>query len=103
MNNRQWRCFHCDQVFRSEKQAQIHFGIDQFQTPVCKLSQAEGDLVQYIRRLEAELELYRNESHELLTAAYSLQFDARRIEPEAEQRGYDKGVNDTWDMAKGAA
>jgi hypothetical protein len=103
-NRKQWRCFHCDRVFRSEEQARIHFGIDQFKTPGCLLSNADGHLLEYVRKLEAEIEEYRRESHDLLLAAHSAYMDARQIEPIAEQRGYDKGVSDTWDMArKGAA
>lgn len=96
---KQWRCFHCDAVFYSEKQARIHFGIDQFKTSACKLTHAEGHLVDYIRRLESEIELYRKESHELLLAAYSVEMSARQIERIAEERGYDKGVSDSFEVA----
>ena len=33
-----WRCFHCDEVFRSKKQARLHFGGDEYegkQLPAC--------------------------------------------------------------------
>lgn len=97
--NKRWRCFHCDQVFRSYEQAQIHFGIDQYQTPACKLTQAESHLIEYIRRLESELDSFRKESHDILLAAYSTELSARQIERIAEERGYDKGVSDTWKAA----
>jgi len=96
---KQWRCFHCDAVFRSERQARIHFGIDQYQMPACKLSQAEGHLIDYIRRLEVDLELFRRESHEILLAAYSTEIAARSIERIAEERGYDKGVSEAYQQA----
>lgn len=86
MSRKQWRCFHCDQVFTSFKWAQEHFGVDQFNTPACKISHAEGHMIAYIRKLEAEIEEYRRESHDILLAAYSLDMDARSRERTAEER-----------------
>jgi hypothetical protein len=100
MPRKQWRCFHCDEVFTSEKYAREHFGFDQFQTPACKLTQAEGHLIGYIRKLEAELDEHRSESHATLLAAYSYHIDAQASARQAEERGYDKGVSDTMDLCR---
>lgn len=35
---KQWRCFHCDEVFRSRKTAVAHFGLDDYEgkdVPAC--------------------------------------------------------------------
>lgn len=100
---KQWRCFHCDFTTTSPKYAAQHFGLSEMDTPICKIAGAEEGLVGYIRKLEDELHEYRVESHATLVAAYAIQADAQRLVPAAEQRGYDKGVSDTWEMATPSA
>lgn len=103
MARKTWRCFHCDEVFYSERQAAIHFGNAEYDHPACKLAHHEGPLIDYIRKLETELAQYRDESHALLIAAYSLNMTTRGLAVEAEQRGYDKGVSDVYAMIPGSA
>lgn len=100
MSRRQWRCFHCDQTFTSFKYAREHFGIEGLDAPACKLSQAEGHLVTYIRRLEAELQEYRTDAHETLLASMSMDYESRGAAQIAEEKGYDRGVAETWAMAR---
>lgn len=102
MARKQWRCFHCDQVFYSSEQAERHFGHDGSKTPACKISGPDYHLIDYIRDLESQLENWRGEGHALFVAAYSLDCEARGVEREAEQRGYDKGVYETFDMLRKA-
>jgi hypothetical protein len=102
MARKKWRCYHCDQVFTSDREARLHFGNDLYSYPACRIAIHEQHLIEYIRKLEAEVQQHRAENHEVLVAAYSMQCAARQIEPEAEQRGYDKGVRDTWAAAQAA-
>lgn len=67
----------------------------------CQISSAEGSLVEYIRKLEGENETYRRESHATLTAAYAIQFESRDLARKAEERGYDKGVSEGIEYARG--
>ena len=98
MPRKQWRCFHCDQVFTSERWAREHFGDDFYSYPACRIAHHEGSLVSYIRKLEAEVHDHRSENHEVLLSAYSLMAEARGVESAAEQRGYDKGVKETYEL-----
>ena len=100
MARKQWRCFYCDQVFYSEKRAAFHFGTDGLTVAACQIPSAEGSLIEYIRKIEAENEDFRRESHATLVAAYAIQAEARGLARKAEGRGYDKGVSDGIDYAR---
>lgn len=89
-----WRCFHCDTVFTNEKHAAEHFGGNEGATPACKLTHSEGHLVTYIRKLEAELATYRAEDSDVLRAMHAREAEQREAVQRAEERGYDKGVQD---------
>ncbi len=89
-----WRCFHCDTLFTNPKHAAEHFGRDEGATPACKLSHSEGHLVTYIRKLEAEVETHRREDTDLLRAILSLEAECHEKVRRAEERGYDKGVQE---------
>lgn len=94
MNIVTWRCFHCDTVFTNRKHAAEHFGRDEGSTPACKLTHSEGHLVTLIRKLEAELESYRREDSDILRAWMSKEAENREAVRRAEERGYDKGVQE---------
>lgn len=89
-----WRCFHCDVVFMSPKHAEDHFGADESSVPACKLSSSEGHLVTYIRKLEKEIRSYRSEDHDILRAWMSKESEMAEKVQRAEERGYDKGVQE---------
>lgn len=91
---KQWRCFHCDDVFYSAKLAREHFGADCSQVPSCKLASHEGHLITYIRKLEDELAQYRAEDSHVMRAMWSLEADQRQKLARAEEDGYGKGVRD---------
>lgn len=91
---KQWRCFHCDEVFTSPKWAAEHFGFDQGEAPACKLASHEGHLVTYIRRLEAEIARYRQDDSDVMRSIMSLECDHRQALLRAEEKGYEKGVRD---------
>lgn len=91
---KQWRCFHCDEVFTSRKFAAEHFGVEPTAAPACQLKSYEGHLVTYIRRLEHELARHRAEDSDVLRSVMSLEADHQTALVRAEERGYDKGVAD---------
>lgn len=97
MSNKRWRCFFCDEVFRSHDKAAQHFGVFEAceaDEPACKLMQHQERFIQYVRGLEEEIRLYQADNQPLQRAIWDLEAtiaDKVRI---AEQRGYDKGVSD---------
>ena len=90
---KRWRCFHCDQVFRSEQEAAIHFGKDQAGTCACVLPH-EGHLVEHIRELEEQLGRYRAEDGDIMRSIRTLEADHRQALIRAEEEGYSRGVRD---------
>lgn len=90
---KQWRCFHCDELFTARRWAAEHFGKDG-DLPACKLKSHEGHLVTYIRKLEDQLESYRNDDSDIMRSMYSLEADHRSALIRAEEDGYNKGVRD---------
>lgn len=89
---REWRCFHCDDVFTDWIQARNHFGYTpEDGAPSCRTSRGEdSELYQLKRRLE----LYQREDtdlHRKLSAKESERATATR---EAEEKGYARGLGD---------
>lgn len=91
---KQWRCFHCDEMFTNPKCAALHFGSDESRTNACQLKSHERHLVDYIRELEAQLDGYRAEDSHVMRSIYSLEADHRRALIRAEEEGYGRGVRD---------
>lgn len=100
---KQWRCFHCDEVFISPKCAAVHFGSDGTKAVACQLKSHERHLVDYIRDLEGQLDGYRAEDSHVMRSIYSLEADHRQALIRAEEEGYNKGVRDVRDMSELAA
>lgn len=94
MTRKQWRCFHCDEVFIRLACAAVHFGNDGTRTPACQLKSHERHLVEYIRDLEAQLDGYRADDSHVMRSIYTLEADHRRALNRAEEEGYNKGVLD---------
>jgi hypothetical protein len=89
-----WRCFHCDEVFQSERWAREHFGGNQGALAGCQIKGSDGDLLAEIRRLEAELGPYREEDTHLQRAIASLRCEMGTREQRAEEEGYARGLRD---------
>lgn len=83
-----WRCFHCDEVFRSVVRAELHFGTHQGATAVCQL-----DPVKF-REMEAELAKYREEDTDLHRQIRSMECQHQQAIRKAEEDGYRKGLHD---------
>jgi hypothetical protein len=93
MPRRQWRCFHCDEIFRNKREAAIHFGAEEAGTCACLLPY-EKHLVEYIRDLENQLERYRVEDSHVLRSIMTLEADHRQALIQEEEKGYAKGLRD---------
>lgn len=100
--SKQWRCFHCGEVFRRFHLAAEHFGHEEGAQPACRLKAHEGHLVHYIRSLEDQLARYRAEDSDVLRSIYTLEAEHQRALRQAEEEGYNRGVNDMLDAAKAA-
>jgi len=74
---KQWRCFHCDEVFTNVNCAAVHFGLGTG-LPACKIAAHEGHLVKYIRNLESQLARYRAEDSDVMRSIMTLEADYRR-------------------------
>lgn len=94
MARKQWRCFHCDEVFESRRFAAEHFGFTCDQIPACRIAAHEGHLVTYIRKLEDDNARYRAEDSDVLRSIMALEADHRTALIRAEEKGYAKGVDD---------
>ena len=57
-----WTCFHCGEKFTTPGSARDHFGCEPCADPACRIKVGEErGLVMALRKVEAELERYRNE------------------------------------------
>jgi hypothetical protein len=96
-DNREWRCFFCDEVFTSEREAGLHFGtFDSCEPDVtaCKLMSHQQHVLEYIRELEDEVRLYQSENHSTVKAVYAVHDEMQRAIKKAEEVGYNKAVQD---------
>lgn len=92
-----WRCFFCDEIFTTRELAAEHFGTElACEGPIvaCQIKEHEGHLVTYIRKLEAELVIWNNESQQIQQAIISLEGTVAEEIRKAEDKGYAKGVAD---------
>lgn len=83
-----WRCFHCDEIFRSTIKAALHFGTYQNATPACQIDAAA------LRKMEADLAKYREEDSDLHRQIRHLESDHQTARRRAEEVGYDRGLRD---------
>lgn len=63
---KEWRCFHCDEVFQSRQEASDHFAVDGV-PPMCvdPITKDEKARMVVVRRLEAEVMKLRKENEDL--------------------------------------
>lgn len=85
---RRWRCFHCDEVFTMHSTARAHFGSHEALQPMCQVDPEE------FRRMERELERYRDEDSDKDRQMAAMAADHRQSLIREEEAGYAKGVAD---------
>ena len=83
-----WRCFHCDEVFRDEEAARLHFGDSLMHAAACKVDVAA------LRELERQLACYREEDTDLHREIHRLHAEHLVALRRAEEDGYAKGLRD---------
>lgn len=90
-----WRCFHCDEVFHTEMEARNHFGGTQDAEPACRIKVAgEFALLTALRNAEIELARYRREDSDIIRAMHSMQADHAQALRREEEKGYARGLKD---------
>lgn len=100
--NKTWRCFFCDDVFRSRESAARHFGkfdACEADEPACKLMTHQERFIEYVRGLEDEIRQYQDDNKPLQRAIWDLEATISDKIKHAEEQGYSKGVKDM--MAQG--
>lgn len=85
---RQWRCFHCDEVFMDREAALEHFGPHCLRDPACQID------IKKFREMEEMHERELAEDSDSHRQFYSMQADHSRALIREGQKGYDKGVAD---------
>lgn len=90
-----WRCFHCDEVLRTQRDARLHFGNTNGSEPAC-LIKAPGEfaLLTVLRNAEDELARHRSEDTDVLRAMWSMQSDHAEALRREEEKGYARGIED---------
>lgn len=98
MARRQWRCFHCDEVFTSRWTARDHFGHDIDDKPACQIKAGEIGLVEALRAAEKDASdawfALQNESTTTAKAFRAMQGRHSRQLTAMEQVGYERGLAD---------
>lgn len=91
---KEWRCFHCDEVLRTPRDARLHFG-NHGSEPAC-LIKAPGEfaLLTVLRNAEDELARHRAEDSDVLRAMWSMQADHAEALRREEEKGYSRGLAD---------
>jgi|GEM_PF-3574626 len=97
---KEWRCFHCDEVFTDEHSAKLHFGMDQCKDPACKIKMgAETSLLVALRKAEQELQdawmAIHDEATEAAKAYYAQQSRHGEQLRVAEELGFERGIADS--------
>lgn len=97
---KEYRCFHCDEVFVDRQEALLHFGIDEMKTPAC-LIKGDRTLLVALRQAEGQVDGLLHDLHcentETLRAYRDLRQRFNEVTQTLEQTGYDKGVSEARD------
>jgi hypothetical protein len=88
---KQWRCFHCDEVFDDAPSAREHFGTSLMHEPACQIDIAK------FREMERRVELCNAEDSDLHREIHKAESDGRQAARRAEEAGYARGLADGMD------
>lgn len=93
--DKQWRCFHCDEMFTTQVDAENHFGRYEHDTPACVIkASGEFALLRALRNAESQLLRYHSEDSDVMRAMASMQSDHIQALSREEEKGYARGVRD---------
>lgn len=94
--DKQWRCFHCDEVLTDREAAADHFGTTPDAVPGCMLKVGEDrGILRALRAAEAELARYRAEDSDTDRAMYKMQAEHAVALRREEEKGYARALRDT--------
>lgn len=89
---KEWRCFHCDDVFTNWGEARNHFGFTpEDGPPACKTTRGEDSELYHLKR---RLELYQREDTELHQALHAKDAEMHTKVRQSEEAGYARGLED---------
>lgn len=92
---RQWRCFHCDELFHDADAARDHFGDQQLETPACQLNATGKGLLGLYRELQREhWRVVSEDTNDNAKMYYAMGADHSRAVRKSEEDGYAKGLKD---------
>jgi hypothetical protein len=94
---KEWRCFHCDEVFTDHAAAADHFGVqidDCADNVACKLNATEGLIVKMLREAQQELRIYHQEDNAAFQQFYALGAQHSTALLREEEKGYARGLED---------
>jgi hypothetical protein len=83
---RSWRCFHCDEVFKTIEAAREHFGTHELADPACQIDIAK------FREMEHYHERCLAEDSDSERAWHAKSADHARALSGEEQKGFDRGL-----------
>lgn len=86
--NKEWRCFHCDEIFTDYNSARVHFGDSIVCTPLCQMSG------QMVRNIEESLRKYRDEDTDLHRHISRIETEMQIAVGRANEKGYADGLRD---------
>ena len=88
VGGREWRCFHCDEVFTDVESALLHFGDRLFMDPACQIDMAEFRAMEsaHARCCEEDTDLHRE--------IYRLRSSRQQELMREEEKGYARGLKD---------
>jgi hypothetical protein len=94
MGRKQWRCFHCDDVFTREQDAAEHFGGTMGALAACQIKGHEHFLVREIRELERQVAMWVDERVPVLLALEAMRTEHADALRREEEIGYARGLRD---------
>lgn len=86
VSKKEWRCFHCDEVFTDFAEAELHFGRSEYHTPVCQIDATQ------LRDLERQLHSYHEEDTDLHRALHKQEAEHAVALRREEEKGYARGL-----------
>jgi flagellar biosynthesis/type III secretory pathway protein FliH len=98
VEQKKWRCYHCDELFTSERCAREHFGRDEGSTPACIIKGADGGLLRALRDAEEQadnaIQMMHDESTDAAKAYHQQRCRHAQALMAAEEAGYERGLAD---------
>lgn len=94
---REWRCFHCDEVFTDREAAADHFGVQidgLADDCACRLNATDGLILKMLREAQQELRRYHEVDTSMIREVYALGAEHHGVAQREEEKGYARGLRD---------